>query len=430
MNPVLPFRLAATGLLAVTITAASPAHAADGASAAPKQADASQQAGNNAGDSARPAVGAPLVEAEALIKQGRYAEALARAKDAEAVSDMTPYERYSTQRTKSAAALPLGQTAVAFDAIEAAIGSGYLSGEPQRELIVSLIHSAYAAKDYARTVRWADRYLKEGGTRTDIEALRMQSQYLGGDYAGATATLLARVQANDAAGRATPERDLQLLLSSQRKSKDETGGLQTLERLATRYPKPAYWGELINGVDRKTLSERLFIDLLRFMRATGNLAGAQENLWYAEASLQSGLAGEALSVLDEAKAKGVFKDADLKKADALRAKAAKPAAEDVANRKKDEASARSAKDGNALAFLGQSAMGEGRMADAAAMLEQGFAKGGLRRVDEQRLRLGEAQVLAGNRDGAKQTLSTLKGAEGMTELAHLWTLLASATPLP
>jgi hypothetical protein len=425
MNSTLPSRLAALGLLAAALAAALPAYA-DGV--APRLADPSQLAGSKGGDSARPAVGVPLVEAEALIKQGRFADALVRVKDAEAVADLTPYERYSTSRTKSAAAMSLGQTATAFDATEAAIGSGYLIGEPQRELMVSLIHAAYAAKDYARTVRWADRYLKEGGTRGDIEALRMQSQYLGGDYAGAAATLLARMKADDAAGRMTPERDLQLLLSAQRKSKDEAGSVQTVERLATRYPKPVYWGELINGLDRKNLSERLFIDLFRFMRATSNLTGAQENLWYAEVSLQGGLAGEALSVLDDAKAKGIFKDADLKKADALRAKAVKPAADDVANRKKDEASARTAKDGNALVFLGQSAMGEGRMADAAAMLEQGFAKGGLRRVDEQRLRLGEAQVLSGNRDAAKQTLSTLKGAEGMTELAHLWWLLADAAP--
>lgn len=418
-------------LLAAAALAALPAFAV-GESATgnmPKMADPSQLTGLKPDqEAARPAIGIPLIEAERLIKDKHFTEAMVKVHEAERVTpDMSSYERYSISRTKAAALMGLGQTDAAFDATEAAIETKKLTGDAQNELIASLVHAAYAAKDYKRAVKWADRYAQEGGKSPDVATLRTQALYLGGDFAAAAAAMQAQMTAEEAAGRVVTERELQLLASAQRKAKDEAGVLRTIEQLATRYPKPAYWGDLLARVDRKTLSDRLFIDLFRLTRATGNLAGADEAIIYADVALQSGLAGEAVAVLDDAKAKGVFKAEDLKKADALRAKAAKPAADDVANRKKDESSARASKDGNALVFLGQSAVGEGRVADGVALMEQGFAKGGVRRAEEQRLRLGAAQAMAGNRDAAKQTLAAVKGPEGMTELAHLWWLYASAS---
>ena len=66
-----------------------------------------------------------------------------------------------------------------------------------------------------------------------------------------------------------------MLAGAQRKIKDDAGAAQTMERLATHYPKPVYWGDLLARVDRKTLSDRLFLDLFRLLRATGNLTSAE-----------------------------------------------------------------------------------------------------------------------------------------------------------
>ena len=415
--------MTALGLLAAGMLAAAASSPVQAQAAKP--ADAASTA--KPADSARALVGTPLVAAEALAKQGKFTEALEKVQEAERVADQTPYERYTVARMKSAIAMSAGQTSLGFDATEAAIAAGYGSRDEQRELMASLVHAAYAAKDYTRSLRWAERYLKEGGTRTDIEPLRMQSQYLSGDYAGAAGSLLVRVKADEAAGQITKERDLQLLLNAQRKSGDEAGGMKTVERLAKNYPKPVYWAELINTVDRKTLSDRLFIDLFRLMRATGNLTGGQEVVWYAQVSLQAGLAAEALAVLDEAKAKGVLKEQDLKAAEPVRAKAARQVTDDVANRKREEAAARASKDGNALVIQGQGAVGEGRVAEGLAMIEQGFAKGGVRRPEENRLRLGEAQLMAGQRDAARKIFASVAGPEGLTELSRLWGLLASAS---
>jgi len=434
MNPISRSRFFTCGLVAAAALATCTLCAAFGESATgnmPKMADPSQLTGLHGGESARPAVGVPLMAAEGLIKDSHFAEAMAKVREAErAVPEPTRYERYAINRTKAAAAMGAGQPQLAFEAIEAAIDTKQLSGNEQSELIASLVHAAYSAKDYARAVRWADRYAAEGGTRSDIAPLRTQALYLGGDFAGAAAALRAQVQADDAAGRVTSERELQLLASAQRKLGDEAAVLQTLERLTTRYPKPSYWADLLSRVDRKTLSERLFLDLLRITRVTGNLPGGEDNVLLAELALQAGFGGEALAVLDDASARGLLKDSALAKAQASRAKAAKLAREDAANRKRDETSARAAKDGNGLVLLGESAVGEGRLDAGIALIEAGLAKGGVHRVEEHRLRLGEAQALAGRKDAAQQTLAAVKGGEGLTELAHLWWLYAGVTPAP
>jgi outer membrane protein assembly factor BamD (BamD/ComL family) len=376
---------------------------------------------------ARTAVGTPLIQAEALLKAGRFAESLDKVREAEtAAPDLTRYEQYVISRTRAAAAMRAGQTELAIAATEAALATGHLEGTAQVELMQSLVNAAYQAKDYARAARWAERYAAEGGTHPDVAPLRIQALYLAGDHAAAAAALKAKVQVDDAAGRTTSERELQLLFNAQRKLADAPGMAATLERLATRYPKPAYWSELIGRVDPRAVGDRLRLDLFRLARATGALADIDAHVALAQLALHAGFPGEAAGVLDDAAAAGVLVDASHQ---ALRDKARKQAAEDDAAQKTDLAAARAAKDGNGLAMLGQAAAAQGRHDLGIPLMEQALARGGLRRADEVTLRLGEAQALAGHGPAAAQTLSRLaRGNDGAAALARLWTLYATRVP--
>jgi hypothetical protein len=298
-------------------------------------------------------------------------------------------------------------------------------------LIATLVHASYGAKDYARAIRWADRYAQEGGTQADIAPLRLQALYLNGDYAAAAAGMLAQVKANDAAGQPTGERELQVLASAQRKAQDEAGGLQTVERLATQYPKPIYWSDLLAHVNRKAMADWLFLDFFRLIKATGNLASGQDHQNMASLAMTAGFPGEAVNVLDEAKERGLVKEGDAA-FKSLHDKAAKQAADDRAARTRDQAAARAARDGNGLAVQGQIVAAEGRLDEGITLMEQALVKGGLRRSDELRLRLGTAQALAGRPDAARKTLAALKGPEGLSDIAHLWWLYAgkAAAPAP
>ena len=71
-------------------------------------------------------------------------------------------------------------------------------------------------------------------------------------------------------------------------------------------------------------------------------------------------------------------------------------------------------------------------AAAAALAEQGLAKGKLRRETAARLHLGMMQLAAGRKDAAKATLSALAGAaagDPLAEAARLWALWAGTPPM-
>jgi len=64
--------------------------------------------------------------------------------------------------------------------------------------------------------------------------------------------------------------------------------------------------------------------------------------------------------------------------------------------------------------------------DGISLMEQGIKKGNLRRPDDAKLRLGEAQIYAGKKSAGVQTLRDVKGTDGTADMARLWILNARA----
>jgi len=59
-----------------------------------------------------------------------------------------------------------------------------------------------------------------------------------------------------------------------------------------------------------------------------------------------------------------------------------------------------------------------------ALMEQGIKKGGLKRPEEAALRLGMAYALAGQKQKALDTLNSVQGPDGITDVAMLWRIYA------
>jgi hypothetical protein len=57
-------------------------------------------------------------------------------------------------------------------------------------------------------------------------------------------------------------------------------------------------------------------------------------------------------------------------------------------------------------------------------MEQGIAKGGLKRLEDAKLHLGIACLLAGQKAKGMQVLKTVQGSDGTADLARLWLLQA------
>jgi tetratricopeptide (TPR) repeat protein len=113
------FRLAHLGLAmaALGFTAASPVLGLSSAYAA---------------ETVRAEIGNPLQAAQALMKQGKNKEALAKLREADSVSGKTPNESYLIERVRAAAASSAGDYETAAKSFEALIASGKLPAPSAR----------------------------------------------------------------------------------------------------------------------------------------------------------------------------------------------------------------------------------------------------------------------------------------------------------
>ena len=389
---------------------------------------AAGMAGAQAQDALRPDVGKPLQAAQELVKAQKFKEALAKVREADAVPNKNANESYMVERMRIAAASGAGDADTAAKSFEALKASGKLQGAEQLRMLESLAGSFYRAKDYAKTVTWGKRYLAEGGTNGVIRTLVIQSQYLSGDYAGATKELVVEVQSDERAGRVPAEDRLKLLLNSAQRINDNGSYVMAMERLVTHYPKKEYWGDLLGRVQRKpNFSDRLALDVYRLMLASGSMRNANDYMEMAQLAVQAGLPGEGKQVVDKGFAAGVLGAGTPAEADRhrrLKDLVNKRTEEDKASLAARQAQAASAKSGNDLVDLGFAQSFNGEPKKAIALMEQGIAKGGLKRADDAKLHLGIAWLMAGETARAQAAFKGVTGNDGTADLARLWSLLA------
>ena len=376
-------------------------------------------------EAVRPDVGKPLQAAQDLIKAGKYKEALAKVRDADAVGNKNANEAYLVERMRIAAASGAGDMEAASRAFEVLAAGGKLAAADKARMAESIAGGYYRAKDYTRAMQWGQRYFKEGGSNPAIRTLLIQSQYLAGDYAGAARELTAEIQAAEKGGTAPGQDRLNLLLNAAAQLKDTNATVFALERLVTYYPKKEYWVDLLSRMQRKPgFSDRLVLDTYRLSLATGSLSSAADFMEMGQLALQAGNEEEARQVVDKGFAAGVLgSGAEAERHKRLRDLVARKVAEAKANQAAAEAEAKAAKDGDGLVKLGFARAMGGDTAAGLQTMQQGIAKGGLKRPEDARLHLGIAQVLAGDAK-AQATLRSVGGSDGTADLARLWSLYA------
>ena len=374
----------------------------------------------------RPEVGKPLQAAEQLIKQQRYKEALAKVREADAAGAKNANETFMIERMRIAAASGAGDVDTAARSFDALAGSNRISGPDKLRMIESIAGSYYRNREYAKATQWGQRYFREGGTSPSIRTLLIQSQYLSGDFAGAERELMAEVQAAEKAGSPPAEDRLKLLLNAALKQNDNNAYVYAMEKLVTYYPKKEYWVDLLARLQRKpNFSDRLALDTYRLSLATGSMSNANDYMEMAQLALQGDFAAEAKQVVDKGFAAGVLgtgPQADRQKR--LRDLVAKRLDEERKSLTEDLRQGEAAKDGNALVDIGFNQVYDGQAAKGLRLMQEGIAKGGLKRPEDAKLHLAVAYLVAGDAGKAQATLRTVGGNDGTADLARLWSLYA------
>jgi hypothetical protein len=379
-------------------------------------------------DGMRPEVGKPLQAAGTLLKSGKAKEALAEVRKADDVPNKTATEKLMIDRMRGAAAQRAGDNATAIQSFESALASGKLSGAEQAQTAEALAFAYSQNKDWPKTLQWAQKAQQAGGGSAQLKQLVTYAQSQSGDYSAVARDAAAAVSAAEQAGRKPNEDDLLRLADAYERTNQPGPYGQTLEKLLLHYPKKEYWSTYLVRLQRKPgFSNRLALDVYRLQLASGNLTKANDYMEAAQLALQAGLPAEGKKIVEQGMASGVLgtgPEADRHKR--LLDLAMKQDAEANAGIEAAAAEAANAKDGNALVNTGYAYVTNGQADKGIAMIEKGIAKGGLKRPEDAKLRMGMALLKQGkSKAKAIQTLRSVQGADGTADIARLWAIVAN-----
>ena len=375
------------------------------------------------GDAARPEVGKVIQAARELIQAKKYKEALAKVQETNAVPNLNAYEKFVIDLTRGSAAQGAGERDTAISSFESVVASGKLQQVEQLKVMGVISGLYYEAKNYAKSIQWASRYEKEGGTDPAIQQLLIQSYYLSGDNANAAKLLRDEIDSDEKAGRTPTEERLLFLASCYLKMNDNAGYTVALEKLVAHYPKKSYWADLISRMQRKAgFSERLELDVLRLQLATGNLSRPPDFMEMAQLALQAGFPIEAKRIIDQGYSTGVLgKGADAERQNRLRELANRQAAQDAAAIAQGDSESTSSKEGDVLLAIGYNDVLNGKAERGLALMEKGIRQSP-KHPEEAKLHLALAYLQAGQKPRAIQLLQTVRGNDGAADLARLWLL--------
>jgi tetratricopeptide (TPR) repeat protein len=390
---------------AIAVTAVVPGHAAF--AAAPKKE-------KDEGPKVRTAIGKTLNDAMKLIDSKDFAGALAKVEEADKITDKTPFEEYQVAKYMGFIAInqPMPDYAAAAKAYNREIASG---GAPEAEkagMYNVAMRLNYQAMDYPDVIKDAVELQKFQPLDDTGYLVLIQSYYNSNDFANAATTAKAELAAKTAAGIKPGEDVLGLLLNAEIKAKDEAGARQALDQLAMVSAKPEVWGQVMDfALGTKGITDHQLLNLYRLSMLTGTMKDT-DFAAMATIDLQNGLPKEAISVLNKGNKTGDL----LKQATDLSAR-------DEQSLPALAAEAAKQMNGEVDVKLGESYFTYGRYDEAAAAIQKGIDKGGLKDAADAETTLGIVLLAAGKKDQAVAAFdkaATDRGAAG--QVAHVWTL--------
>jgi hypothetical protein len=364
----------------------------------------------------RPEIGKPLQEAVQLMKQGKNKEALAKLRDLDKISGKSAEENYLIDRTRAGAASAAGDYQTAAKALEALLASGKASAAERAQYSQGLVGLYMRAGDLNKANAEITRQLKEHDD-PKLRAYLLQNYYKQGNWNALEAELH-----NAERHGGLNEEQLGMLANVQLKKNDKAGYVNTIEKLAASYPKPRYWEDLLNRVQRKPgFAERLSVDVFRLKFANGLMKKPSEYMEMAQLLLQAKAPAESVKVIDKGFKSGVLGTGpDAARHQRLKDLANKTVADQAKNAAADEAEYNKAKDGDALVALGYGLVQAGQTDKGLKMMEAAIRSGNVKNVDDAKLHLGVAYAAAGKKQQAISALRSVRGDDGSADLARYW----------
>ena len=363
----------------------------------------------------RPEVAKPLQAAQDAIQAKQPDVALQKIQEARAASQLTEPEKMYLERLSVVAAMNAQKFDVAASSLDYLLQSQQLSAADRLTLTETMVSVSQRNKDNAKVVQWARRYTQDGGKSQRVHMMKVQALALQGLH---KEVLQEMTEAYKASAYQPEEAELRIYAFSQKQLKDDVGYVTTLTQLVTRFPSKDYWSDLLNIMGRAPgINARTQLNVSRLMEAAGTMEEGEDYLDTAQFAIKAGLPFEAMRVLDQGQAAGLYKGALATNAAKLKQQAQQRAAEDD---KALKSLTVASDNGPMLVQLGDVFLSKGLWTEAVEAYQKALGKGGLKREADARLHCGIALLKAKQLDAAKSMLQSVAGDTSAMQMANLW----------
>jgi len=351
-----------------------------------------------------------LIAAQKASGAKDYPTALKAIDAAKAVPDRKPYDDLMIDRFAMGIHVGMSDMAAADVDAEAAADTdpAVIPDAEKAAVYKPALQLALNAKHYDKAAKYAKLYLATTPPPPAADqALATQAFYLSGDYAGATALAQKDIDAATAAGQRPARNDLDVILASQVKQKDEAGAEKTLELLVANYNMPEDWNQIMGvalttkgmrDIDYIYMGRLMFLQGAKLTAADASLIGstASRLAFYGDAVEAEKLGGTGYPTPD-AKA-----DADKKTMPAQIAAGAK-------------------QNGQYNVKLAEALYGYGMFPEALAAAQLAKTKGGATDPTEPDMVIAMSQAASGQFAAAATTFSGITAANpASARVVRLW----------
>ncbi len=371
--------------------------------------------------------GKTLKEASDALNNKKYADAIAKAKDADNNPKKTPYDQHVINEILAIAYSRTNNYPEAIKAFEAELNDGFLEEKDVARNVKALAQMNYATKNYDKAIEYGQRAIKGGFADEEMKMVIVgQSYYLKGDYKGTLKFYDPLIEAAIKSGQTPKTEAMELALSSCVKLNDSDCMTRELERLVEYHPKAEYWENLLHALRAApNMSDRNTLQVYRLMSEVDVLKEPTDFTEMAQLAIEQGNPGEAQHVLEKGFQKNVFTDPRQKDKNTRLLESAKKAAQvDLASLPRVETDADKSPTGDKNVGVGLAYLGYQQYDKAADQFNKGLTKGGVKNDAEAHLLLGIAQLKSGKKDDAVKSFKAVKGDPNLERLAELWSLHA------
>ena len=370
-----------------------------------------------------------MTSAQNAMQAARWDEALTQLQAAKSKSPLTAVDKKTIYDWMGAVYLRQKNFQAAQSAYEAALASGQYHAEELVKIFRLLFQLAAINQQNSKAIEYG-KSATEASTATPNDFLLMaQLYYLQKDCKDSSIWADKAVAAYRKANEAPKEVLYQFKLQCASDAGDTEAMRVALADLIRLTNKTSYWNNLLRLERQDERDDHNTLMIYRVMFDTHSMNADTDYIEMAQLLGDTGLPGEAQTVLESAIGSGILKDEHKERTTRLLSALKTRADADKKGLPALDAEATKNPAGQLDMKLGEIYFGAGDYQNAVTALSRGIAKGQLLQADEAYVSLGRSLTAERDPGGAKQALAKLKSLPSISpRVLKLWNLYADMLP--